>query len=587
MIPLRDRWVGLRLRDLAEGMAIPTTEIILTMAGYDVPPELEAAFLAEVGALPTIPEACAPCDVVIVGPPGPPGPMGPAGPAGPTGAGLEVEGSATWTEIQAIPTPEQNDLWVLTADDPNAPGPGGTTGGSINDGLVYNGITWINTGPFQGPEGDIGPTGPAGPVGDTGATGPAGPQGEAGPQGVQGEQGDQGIPGPPGGNAQRTAWTWRAAPSTTVAIGEACVNDDAPTDATILTLHRIDRQGIDWSPFLLTLSDVYTIYLQYASNADSWHRYNITGSPTTDGSKVSIPVATAGGSPAGSEPLDGVPVLVVFEPPPVQGLLPGGTDGQVLTKTSSDDYAVAWETPSTGLDAEGVMDLLGLGGLLEGTGIDLAYDDTAGTITITSTASGADGLGPDGDKGDITVGGGGTTLTIDNDAVTAAQIGDPELKALAGLTSASNQLPYFTGAGTADTTSFTSAARNLLDDASVTAMRATLGLTIGTDVAPVRRIIVSETSTAFAPNSAHENRMVTLSNAAPITVTLPSNASSSIAVGAEIDFLWLGVGQPTFVAGSGATVNGTPGLKLRAQYSAATAKKIATNDWVVIGDLAA
>jgi len=28
-------------------------------------------------------------------------------------------------------------------------------------------------------------------------------------------------------------------------------------------------------------------------------------------------------------------------------------------------------------------------------------------------------------------------------------------------------------------------------------------------------------------------------------------------------------------------------LKLRAQYSAATAKKIATNAWVIIGDLSA
>jgi hypothetical protein len=103
--------------------------------------------------------------------------------------------------------------------------------------------------------------------------------------------------------------------------------------------------------------------------------------------------------------------------------------------------------------------------------------------------------------------------------------------------------------------------------------------------APVRRTINAQTGTTYAPVVADENTMITLSNAASITVTLPSNGTQAFPVGAEVDFLWYGVGQPTFAAGSGATVNGTPGLKFRARYSAATAKKVATNDWVAIGDL--
>lgn len=105
--------------------------------------------------------------------------------------------------------------------------------------------------------------------------------------------------------------------------------------------------------------------------------------------------------------------------------------------------------------------------------------------------------------------------------------------------------------------------------------------------APIRRTVKADTTTAYAPILTDENQMITLSNAAAITVTLPQNTTVGFPVGAEVDFLWLGVGQPTFVAGSGATVNGTPGLKLRAQYSAATAKKISTNGWVVVGDLSA
>jgi hypothetical protein len=97
----------------------------------------------------------------------------------------------------------------------------------------------------------------------------------------------------------------------------------------------------------------------------------------------------------------------------------------------------------------------------------------------------------------------------------------------------------------------------------------------------------ADTTTAYAPITSDEGWMVTLSNAGGITVTLPSDATQPFAVSAEVSFLWLGVGQPTFVAGAGATVNGTPGLKMRAQYSGATAKKVAANTWVVIGDLSA
>jgi hypothetical protein len=78
--------------------------------------------------------------------------------------------------------------------------------------------------------------------------------------------------------------------------------------------------------------------------------------------------------------------------------------------------------------------------------------------------------------------------------------------------------------------------------------------------------------------------MVTLSNTSAITVTV--GTSLGFTAGQSLDLLSLNTGQVTVSAG-GATLNGTPGLKLRTQYSSATLFCVGTNSFVLIGDLSA
>lgn len=110
---------------------------------------------------------------------------------------------------------------------------------------------------------------------------------------------------------------------------------------------------------------------------------------------------------------------------------------------------------------------------------------------------------------------------------------------------------------------------------------------IGTEVYTQAQSVNPQTGTTYTLVLADAGKMVSLSNASAITLTLPQDSAVAIAIGSYVDLYQLGAGQVTVVAGTGATLR-ISGLtaKARAQYSRFAVQKVSANTWVLMGDLA-
>ena len=99
----------------------------------------------------------------------------------------------------------------------------------------------------------------------------------------------------------------------------------------------------------------------------------------------------------------------------------------------------------------------------------------------------------------------------------------------------------------------------------------------------------AQTGTTYTTVLTDNGRLVTLNNAAAITLTVPLNSSVAYATGAIINVQQIGAGQVTIQGASGVTITSTGATattpKTRAQYSAASIIKTATDSWTVIGDI--
>jgi hypothetical protein len=105
---------------------------------------------------------------------------------------------------------------------------------------------------------------------------------------------------------------------------------------------------------------------------------------------------------------------------------------------------------------------------------------------------------------------------------------------------------------------------------------------------PSRTPIIQKTASYTLSLLTERDDLIEMGSASAITLTIPTDATLDFPVGTSIDILQTGAGQVTIAPVSGTvTVNSTPGLKLRTQWSTATLFKRAANTWVVYGDLTA
>jgi hypothetical protein len=104
---------------------------------------------------------------------------------------------------------------------------------------------------------------------------------------------------------------------------------------------------------------------------------------------------------------------------------------------------------------------------------------------------------------------------------------------------------------------------------------------------PSRTTIIPKVDSYTLSSLGERDSLIEINKATATTLTIPTNATVAWPIGTSIDILQTGAGQVTIAGAAGVTVNATPGLKLRTQWSSATLLKRATDSWVVVGDLSA
>lgn len=98
--------------------------------------------------------------------------------------------------------------------------------------------------------------------------------------------------------------------------------------------------------------------------------------------------------------------------------------------------------------------------------------------------------------------------------------------------------------------------------------------------------VTSQSGTSYTAVLADANGFVRFTSGSSVTFTIPPNSSVAFPVGTEIHFSQSGAGSVTVAPGASVTINSRAAdLTLAGQYAVAFVKKVATDTWIMNGDL--
>ena len=97
-------------------------------------------------------------------------------------------------------------------------------------------------------------------------------------------------------------------------------------------------------------------------------------------------------------------------------------------------------------------------------------------------------------------------------------------------------------------------------------------------------VLNAQTGTSYTLVLTDVAKVISLTNAAAITLTVPTNASVAFPVGTQILLYQGGAGQVTISSSATIRSQGSK-LKLTGQYAVAGLIKIDTDEWVAFGNL--